>query len=199
MNGGNKMREVDGRGLVCPQPVILTKKALEAIDHGEITAIVDNMTAKGNVCRLADNLNLPYEIVEKDGCFYITIKKQGDSIENVVQKEDNIVIVIASDKLGQGDPQLGQLLMKSYTYALGEVMPLPKKMIFLNSGVKLACEGSEALLNIEKLACLGVEIICCGTCLDFYSLKDKLKVGIISNMYVIIESMHQASSVINIG
>ena len=192
------MKEIDARGLQCPQPVIMTKKALEEIAEGELTAIVDNVTARENVKRLAVNLNMEHEINEKEGCFYIKIKKTSN-VKDEKAAEDSIVIVITSDKLGQGEDALGKVLMKSYTYALTEVAPLPRTVIFINSGVRLAVEGSEVLENLRKLASMGVELICCGTCLDFYGLKEKLQVGIIGNMYSIIEKMHIASKVININ
>ncbi len=192
------MKEIDARGLVCPQPVILTKKALEEMSEGEVVAIVDNITARENVSRLAANLNYEYEVSDEKGCHYIRIRKVSGAQKSVEEKE-SIVIVITSDKLGQGAEELGKVLMKSYTYALTETTPLPKTVMFLNSGVKLASEGSEVLENIKKLEGSGVEIVSCGTCLDFYQLKDKLKVGIISNMYSIIEKMNSAGKVINIG
>ncbi|HYF82248.1 MAG TPA: sulfurtransferase-like selenium metabolism protein YedF [Clostridia bacterium] len=192
------MKEIDARGLVCPQPVILTKKALEEIAEGEVVAIVDNITAKENVSRLAANLNYEYEVSEEKGCHYIKIRKAAGT-QKPAGNEESIVIVITSDKLGQGDEELGKVLMKSYTYALTETTPLPKAVMFLNSGVKLTSDGSLVLENIKKLEDSGVEIVSCGTCLDFYQLKDKLKVGIIGNMYSIIEKMNSAGKVINIG
>jgi len=192
------MKEIDARGLICPQPVILTKKALEEISEGEVVAIVDNITAKENVSRLAANLNYEYEVTDESGCHYIKIRKAAEA-EKHKSKEDTMVIVITSDKLGQGAEELGKVLMKSYTYALSETNPLPKAVIFLNSGVKLTSEGSEVLENIRRLESLKVEIISCGTCLDYYKLKEKLQAGIAGNMYSIIEKMNSASKVINIG
>jgi selenium metabolism protein YedF len=192
------MKQVDARGLICPQPVILTKKALEEISEGEVVAIVDNITAKENVSRLAGSLNYEYEVSDENGCHYIKIKKAA-AAKKSVEREESIVIVMTSDRLGQGAEELGKVLMKSYTYALTETSPLPKAVMFLNSGVKLTSEGSEVLENIKKLEDSGVEIISCGTCLDFYQLKDKLKVGIVGNMYSIIENMNSAGKVINIG
>ncbi len=194
------MRKIDARGVKCPQPVIMTKKALEEIEEGQIISIVDDITAKENVSRLASSMNLEYAIDEKDGCYYISINKIKDNKnENMNNEADNIVIVITSNKLGSGDKELGEVLMKSYTYALTEVSPVPKTIIFLNSGVKLTTEGSAVLDNIEKLQQAGVEIISCGTCLDFYGLKEKLMVGIVGNMYSIVEKMHNATKVINVG
>lgn len=192
------MKEIDARGLVCPQPVILTKKALEEMSEGEVVAIVDNVTARENVSRLASSLNYEYEVSEDKGCHYIKIKKTA-AARKLEEKEDSIAIVITTDKLGQGAEELGKVLMKSYTYALTETKPLPKAVMFLNSGIKLTSEGSEVLENIRKLEASGVEIISCGTCLDYYQLKEKLQVGIVGNMYSIIEKMNGAGKVINIG
>lgn len=192
------MKEIDARGLECPQPVILTKKALEEISEGEVVAIVDNVTARENVSRLALNMNLEHEITDKDGCFYIRIAKKPGAAGSK-EAEESITIVVTSDKLGQGEEALGKVLIKSYTYALTEAAPLPKTMVFLNSGVKLTTEGSEVLENLQKLQDMGVEIMSCGTCLDFHGLKEKLKVGIVGNMYGIIEKMNGASKVININ
>jgi len=192
------MKEIDARGLVCPQPVILTKKALEEISEGEVVAIVDNITARENVSRLVSNLNYEYEVSEQEGCHYIRIRKVSGAAQEA-NKEDSIVIVITTDKLGQGAEELGKVLMKSYTYALTETNPLPKAVLFLNSGVKLTTEGSEVIENIKKLEAAGVEIVSCGTCLDYYQLKDKLQSGIVGNMYSIIEKMSSAGKVVNIG
>lgn len=193
------MLKIDCRGLKCPEPVIKTKKALEEINEGIVVSIVDNLTAKENVSRLASNLNLPYDIEEKEGCFYISINKSKEEEQKGDNNNDDIVIVITNDKLGSGNDELGKVLMKSYLYALTEVSPMPKVLIFLNGGVKLTSEGSEVLDNLIKLGDAGVEIISCGTCLDYYGLKESLKIGVIGNMYSIVERMHTAAKVINIG
>jgi len=193
------MKELDLRGLKCPEPVIRTKKALQDFDDDIIVSIVDNVTAKENITRLASNLNLKYDIQEKDGCFYISIENVKGSTDVAKKGDNEIAIVITNDKLGTGNDELGKVLMKSYLYALTESYPMPKVMMFLNAGVKLTTEGSEVLDNLQKLANAGTEIISCGTCLDFYGLKEKVKVGIIGNMYMIVEKMNNAEKVINIG
>lgn len=191
------MSNIDARGLQCPQPVILTKKALEEITSGELVTIVDNETAKENVSRFAANMNYPYEVEKKQGCYYIKIKKT-EAADSKSENND-FVIVITTDRLGVGNEELGKLLMKTYTYTLNETKPYPKAVIFMNSGVKLVVEGSEVLENIKKLSEKDIEIISCGTCLDFYNIKDKLQVGIVGNMYTIVEYMNNAAKVININ
>ncbi len=193
------MREIDGRGLACPQPVILTKKALEEINEGELITIVDNEIAVENVKRLVGSLGLIYNIDEKEGFYYIKIIKKKNCEKKSSKLKDDITIIIGSDKLGQGDEALGQVLMKSYIYSLTEVTPLPKTIVFLNAGVKLTVKDSPVLESLKRLNESGVEIISCGTCLDYYGLKEKLNVGIIGNMYSIVEVMHRSGKTITIG
>lgn len=198
-------KEVDTRGMNCPLPVIHTKKALEAIETGKITTIVDNDVAKENVLKLAKSMDLKVDIKEAQGNYYIDIFKNQvtdliglESLDiqcNINNKKD-LVILISTDILGEGSEELGRLLMKSYLYALTEVKPYPKSVIFLNAGVKLAIEDSEAVEHIRTLESYGVEILSCGTCLDYFKIKDKLAVGGISNMYTIVEKLNNASNTI---
>jgi selenium metabolism protein YedF len=190
---------IDCKGLACPKPVILTKKELEAMTEGELEVIVDNTAARENVSRFAKNQGLDYNVNEKEGLFHITIKKSGEASCKVIDLNDkNLIIMITSDKFGSGDDKLGTALMKSYLYALTENDIKPEKMFFINSGVKLTSEGTEVLESIKTLESSGVEIFSCGTCLDFYGLKEKLLVGGVTNMYSIVESTNGASNTIKI-
>ena len=100
--------------------------------------------------------------------------------------------------MGKGSEELGKILMKSFVYTLTEATPYPSTLVFFNSGVYLTCEGSEVLEDLRKLEAEGVEIISCGTCLDYYEIKDKLKVGEISNMYTIYEKLKNPTNTITI-
>jgi selenium metabolism protein YedF len=193
------MKIIDCRGLKCPKPVILTKKEYDLIDKGEFQVIVDNEAAKENVVKFVKNEGGNCTAEEKEGLYYLTVKKEssGCSIMDFGH-EENLVIVVTTDKLGSGDDKLGEVLMKSYMYALSESDNKPKTIIFINGGVKLTTEGSEVLDSLNRLAEDGAEILSCGTCLDFYGLKGKLKIGSISNMFTIVEKMNTASKVVNI-
>ncbi len=207
-DGGMKMnKEVDARGMNCPLPVIHTKKALESIDDGRITTIVDNEVAKENVAKLAKSMNLKVDIKQDLGNYYIDIFKDSGmeiiGIETLdIQKTSNnsndLVVLISTDKFGEGSEELGKLLMKSYVYALTEVMPQPTALIFLNSGVKLTIKDSEVIDHIRTLESRGVEVLSCGTCLDYYKIKDQLAVGGISNMYTIVEKLNNAGNTIKL-
>jgi len=198
------MKLVDCRGLTCPKPVILTKKEVEAPDFDEIEVIVDNESSRENVKKYLMSANLKFTMDEKEGLYHFFAKKEGEvkkveepvvcEISNVAV-ETGLTYVIASDKFGDGDDSLGALLMKSFVYSLTEATEKPGNLIFLNSGVKLTCEGSDVLDSLKKLEDLGVEILSCGTCLDFYNLKEKLKVGSVTNMYTIVEKMNSTKTI----
>ncbi|QCX33608.1 sulfurtransferase-like selenium metabolism protein YedF [Caloramator sp. E03] len=193
------MKKIDCRGLACPKPVIMTKKELESMESGELEVIVDNEAAKENVSKLAKNMGLNFEVFNEDKLFHIVIKKDFTSCDCKIETEsEKIVILVSSDRFGSGDDKLGAALMKSYLYALTESEIKPKTMIFVNGGARLTIEGSDVLESIKTLESSGVEILVCGTCLDFYGIKDKLAVGNITNMYTIVEKMNSASNTIKL-
>ncbi|WP_028308976.1 sulfurtransferase-like selenium metabolism protein YedF [Desulfitibacter alkalitolerans] len=179
---------VDARGLACPEPVICTKKALEKLEAGTITTIVDNDVAKDNIIRFAKSFDYPVEVEKKDENYHIKIRKSGGLIADI-DSGKNIAILITSKFLGRGNDELGKVLTKSFFFTLTETYPLPKTIMFINSGIILTCEGSNVLEEIIDLEKKGVEILSCGTCLDYYQLKDRLCVGSITNMYSIVEKM----------
>jgi selenium metabolism protein YedF len=110
-----------------------------------------------------------------------------------------MVIAITADTMGKGNEELGKILIKSFVYTVSETPPYPKTMVFYNGGVRLTCQGSPVLDDLIRLEDKGVEIISCGTCLDFLELKDKLKVGSISNMYTIYEKLREPKNNLIIG
>ncbi len=111
-------------------------------------------------------------------------------------RRKGLVVAIGSQEMGSGAEALGKSLMKAFLFALTKQDQLPETMLFFNSGANLTCEGSDSLEDLKELEAQGVEILTCGTCLDFYNLKEKLAIGGVTNMYVIVEKMEQASLVI---
>ena len=109
-----------------------------------------------------------------------------------------VIVAIGSAEMGNGDPKLGKILMKSFLYSLTQLDALPQTVLFFNGGVRMTTEGSESIEDLKALEAQGVEILSCGTCLDFYGLKDKLRVGGITNMYVIAQTMAEAGNVVKI-
>jgi selenium metabolism protein YedF len=195
--------EIDARGLSCPKPVIQTKKAMENLESGMVTTIVDNETARENVTKYAKSQNYHYEVRQVDGYYYIDIYKSEILFESEVlpmtkPRLSEVVILVGKNTLGDGDETLGEVLTKGYFYTLTELEPFPKAILFLNSGVRLTVEDSPVLEHLRTLEVNGVEILSCGTCLDYFALKDKLAVGGVGNMYAIVEIMNKAKNTIRI-
>jgi selenium metabolism protein YedF len=191
-------REIDARGLNCPEPVMLAKKAIE--DGGDCVIIVDNEAARDNVCRMAKSQGCTAKVEEGENTFsiHITAGKGPEKSKDTAPSTGPTVVVFPSDKMGQGDDELGNVLIKGFFHALGEASPKPDTLIFFNAGVKLTVQGSEVLEDLNSLEEKGATVLVCGTCLDFYGLKEKLRAGIVSNMYDIAETMLSAGKVIRI-
>lgn len=184
------MKEIDARKLACPKPVILTKKEFDAMETGVVCTLVDNKVATENLSRLAESMGLKATVEEVGEDYKVTINK--DHAVEVKTDDETFVIGVGTNVMGHGDEKLGAILIKSFMYTVSQTAPLPKTIVFFNGGVKLTCEGSEVLEDIKNMADNGVKIISCGTCLDFYGLKEKLQVGEISNMYTIYETLEKA-------
>lgn len=197
------LKEVDARGLACPKPVIQTKKAIEELQEGQVTTIVDNEIAKENVTKYAKSMNLNYQVREVDGFFHIDIFKdemglQTEAMPLPKPKLGEQVILVGEDKLGKGNDQLGEVLIKGFFYTLTEMEPYPSAILFLNSGIMLTIESSPVLEYLRTLEMQGVQVLSCGTCLDYYNAKDQLAVGGVTNMYTIVEHLNKAKNVIRI-
>ncbi len=190
---------VDARTLSCPQPVVLTNKAVEESD--QVITIVDNEVAKENVTRFARSKGFDVTVEEKSGEFHIHLTR-GEAAEQTCCEplattgDEPPVLLIASDSIGRGSDELGQKLMTAFVQILSEVNPQPKTIIFMNSGVKLVCEGSQVIEDLRALAEQEIELLACGTCLGYYDIKEKLAVGQVSNMFDIATAMMGASKVI---
>ncbi len=195
------MKKIDARELACPRPVILAKDAVNE-QHNEILILVGNEAAKENIIKFASNFNYTATQVQKIDDYYSVKIEKNDCCEimDFTDKKDTKgkVIFIKSEYLGISDVQLGELLMKGFIYALTKIDNTPEKLIFMNGGVKLCIEGALTLENMKELDKMGVEILVCGTCLDFFKLTDKLAVGSISNMYDIVEALTEDKHVITI-
>ncbi|MDN5353059.1 MAG: hypothetical protein PWQ12_1980 [Clostridiales bacterium] len=194
---------IDARGLACPKPVIETKKALDSVKEGNIVTVVDNAVARDNVSKLAKSLKLSYTVTESGELFEVSIFKggyEGAPEELPESKPDlaNTVILIGSEFMGKGDDGLGEILMKGYLYALSEYTPYPKAILLVNSGIKLSTVNMATIESLKKLEQGGTEIWSCGTCLDYYKLKEMLAVGAITNMYTIVEYMNEAGNTITL-
>ncbi|GFE60406.1 sulfurtransferase-like selenium metabolism protein YedF [Geobacter sp. AOG2] len=191
------MTTIDCRNLACPAPVITVKKALE--EQAEFRVLLDDGAPRENVTRFARNRGCQV-CEERDGNGWAltisTAERTPQPAAGTATGER--VVLITSNRLGDGPEELGSLLMKNFIHTLLETSDLPTRMLFLNTGVFLTVEGSDVLEALEKLGGMGVEILSCGLCLDFFKLKDKLKAGTTTNMLTTVESLLSAPQVIRL-
>lgn len=196
------MKTIDCRGQACPAPVIATKKALEEFGP-EICVVVDDGAPRENVGRFARNRG--YQVTEVAAADGWSLQITGSATaEEVVQRSapsstsGDRVLLITSDRLGDGPEELGYLLMKNFIFTLLETPQQPARILFLNSGVLLATEGAETVEALKRLEERGVELFACGICLDYLKKKDQLAVGQVTNMFSTAEHLLAASSVIKL-
>lgn len=198
------MKIVDCCGLNCPEPVLRTKSALSETGEREVTVIVDNETARENVLRYARSQGRTVEWHEKEGLYHLDISGQGkvSAEDNKTETDPNTgdepVLFFATEQLGTGSSELGEMLMRNFIYTLTKRESLPKAMVFMNSGVKLCIKGASAIEELEFLEQKKVLILVCGTCLDYYNLKEAHKVGQVSNMYDIADLLLDADRVVTV-
>ena len=206
-----KKIKVDAMGDQCPIPVIKTKKALKEITETTLVEVhVDNEIAVQNLSKMAKQKNLEYKCEKLEEQHYIikiNAEAEGVSIQQKAPAENdkeicypdrksNTVVVLSSNQMGNGSEELGQILMKGFIFALTELDELQSTVLLYNSGVKLSTEGSNSIEDLKTLQAQGVEILSCGTCLNYYDLTEKLQVGDVTNMYFILEKMAQADKII---
>ena len=193
--------EINAVGLACPKPVINTKKELDKIEEGIVVVTVDNDIAKQNILKLSNSLNCKAEIIKQEKDLISIEIKKGENVIREEKKQDELedkCIFISSDKVGNGNDELGAVLMKGFIYTLTESKPYPKSILLVNSGVKLSTENYDTVGNLKILEEAGVEILSCGTCLDYYGLKESLKLGSVTNMYTIVDIMKNSLQTISI-
>lgn len=197
---------LDCSGLPCPKPVLRVKDALAA-GALALEVVVDNEASNLNVLRFARSQGHQAESTARaDGGFAIRITASGTPVSTEIDPElyrcdlpadiPRVIYVIAADTMGRGSEELGWALLQTFIQTIKEIQPLPSKILLYNSGVKLVTSPSGALEALKELQTLGVEVLACGTCLDFYQLKSAIQVGQITNMYAIMSAMAEADKII---
>lgn len=194
------MKELNVVGLACPQPVILTKRAIED-GETEILVITDSTVTVENIKRLAEKMHFHAEVeADAEGTEFrirLTHKEASASeVDSAREAGKRVIFLVPSNVIGRGDDKLGEVLLKAFLKTLLDV-PTPQKVIFLNTGVKLTVAGASTVEAIKEIEAGGAEILVCGTCLDFFGIKDKLAVGRVSNFFEITESLMEADKVIS--
>ena len=198
---------IDCKGMACPLPVVNAKKAAEELNTGDIlTVLVDNEIAVQNLTRLAEHKGFGVSAEKRAEKEYAVIMTISGAVTEETKEETvacamdsrrkGMLVVLSGSEMGTGDPKLGKNLMKAFVFALTKQDQLPDTILCYNTGASLTCEGADTLEDLKLLESEGVTILTCGTCLDFYGLKEKLAVGGVTNMYDIVERMERAAQII---
>ena len=191
------MIKVNALGDACPIPVVKTKNAIRELgSSGVVEVSVDNEIAVQNLNKMAKQKNYEFSYEKKSDTEYIVtigINSDSKTDTNTVSKisgtqKDEIslketVVVIDSDKMGDGDEEFSKTLLKGFIYALSSQDIPPAKIIFYNTGVRMTTKGSESIEDLKVLANAGAKIYSCGACLNNYGLTEKLLIGEVTNMY----------------
>ena len=204
-------RIIDCKGLNCPLPVVNAKKAAEEMSAGDVlTVLVDNEIAVQNLLRFAAGKGYGASSgkkAEKEYAVTLQIAAQTESKAEEAEEEAQIactldsrkkglLVVLSANVMGKGEEKLGKALMKAFVFALTKQDQLPETILCYNSGAYLTCEGADTLEDLKNLEAEGVSILTCGTCLDFYGIKETLAVGSVTNMYDIVERMEAAKTIV---
>lgn len=197
---------LDCIGLACPKPVLRAKDALAA-GATSIKVVVDNEASQNNVARFGRSQGHEVSVGrEGENVYTVVIVAQGEgaaasfdpgAYQCALPSSPKMIYVISSDCMGRGSDELGWALLQTYIQTIKDVQPLPTKIVLYNAGVKLVTTKSGALDALRQLQEMGVEILACGTCLDFYQLKSAIQVGQISNMHEIMTTMTEADKIVS--
>lgn len=202
------MQIIDTSGQQCPEPLIATKRALKNARAGDsFKVITDSQTAFSNISRFLKDNKTEFSSEESNDMWTLTITKQTTDLINADAKEyftpqiphftkGDFIVAFTSDKMGDGDEELGQLLMVNFVKAIKELDVLPRNMVFYNKGVTLGAEDSPVIDHFKEIEKMGVSFLFCATCAKYYSLEEKIKIGTLSNMFEIAQVMSSAGNIV---
>ena len=197
--------EVNAKGLACPQPVVLTKNALDELNEGEVMVLVDSESSRDNVARMAANQGCSVVVTEDRGGFRLAIKKRAGARAPQTQHSHvscegaavagEIVYLFDADYIGS-NMELGKVLVNGFLNAALSLPHTQCTIILLSNAVRLATNSSYVTEVLAKLGEKGYRILICGTCLDFFKIRPDVKVGTISNALEIMQTMTGAAKII---
>ncbi|WP_291861728.1 sulfurtransferase-like selenium metabolism protein YedF [Marinilabilia sp.] len=204
------MYTIDTKGRLCPEPLIMARNGLREINEGEKMLVVsDNETSYQNLMSFLEDLGTTPVVDKKEGIYYIEVTKPLEPAQEtesnpedyctVPQQSgatDNYIVVARSCRMGEGDEDLGDLLIRGYFNALKEMEKLPTHIIMYNGGVKLALKDTDTAAALGELEDKDVSVLVCGTCVDYYQMKEQIGVGRISNMYQIATILAETDKVV---
>ncbi len=201
---------IDCTGLACPLPVMRCRDFLKIARVNFLCVVVDNQAARDNVVRFLTTQKYSVSVDAQQGKWHINATAQEMEVPLALEVEHGedtavkqtqieqrkIVVLLTSDVIGTGDANLGKKLMQAFLKTLPEMGQELWRIVLLNSGVYLASKGHEALESLQNLEQSGVDILVCGTCLEYYKLLETKAVGQTTNMLDVVTSLQLASLVI---
>ncbi|MBI4684207.1 MAG: sulfurtransferase-like selenium metabolism protein YedF [Nitrospirae bacterium] len=203
---------LDARGLGCPKPVIMADEELSKVNEGIVEVLVDNEASVSNLGRFASKNAFYSETLKEDGYWRVkivkgypcevseTVSNQQSAVSSEVQEESKkgIFFVVSSDVIGK-DEELGKILMKGFFETMKVTKELPDTIFFLNAGVKLTSVDETIAVLLKEIEQMGVSMYSCSTCLKYYGIEDKLKIGQAGGMFILIEGMKDFKKTVWIG
>ena len=191
------MEKLDLKGKTCPVPVIETKKLIESRQVDEVEVVVDDPTASENVRRFLGSRGYATTVLQEGNVYRVEgCLQEGGAMAEQSGTQKKVLVYVDTETMGRGDDGLGRVLMRSFLSTLKELEVRPWRIVFVNAGVRNVVADSEYLGILKEIEALGVEVIACGTCLDYFHLKDSVAVGRTSNMFEILTSFNEATNVI---
>lgn len=202
--------KLDLRGLLCPEPVLATKRVFDKKETVQVESLVDDQVCVSNLERLARSLKAACTVVQKDGFFAVTLSKEGSAAEHnhgtetvakmaTASAEKNAVgtvVFITKDQLGEGDPDFSKTLLDVFLQSLYEGGHRPRAILLANTGVKLMAANARARKVLDDFREAGSEVLACGLCVDFYGLKQDIETKQITNMFAICEYLEAADKLL---
>ncbi|MGC9371717.1 MAG: sulfurtransferase-like selenium metabolism protein YedF [Thermovirgaceae bacterium] len=201
------MQRIDARGMACPKPVILAKRAVDE-GSGSFEVVVDSRVSETNVRRFLESRG--YRIFSTEGpagTFTLECLPPGGKNENVPEHvlselkeewQNSVTILITSSVLGKGDDLLGEALMKAFLDTLAGSLGFTGTIALMNSGVMLALAENSASESLCLLVDGGCRLLVCGTCTNHYGITEKVSVGTVSNMFEIAEAVLSADKTVTV-
>ncbi len=194
------MKTIDCRGQQCPQPVIQTRQAMLAEPGTVLQILVDDQICQDNVSRLAKTLGYRIRVDKGEQAIQLELTPGESPATNQIKTQTvgPTIIFIGSEQMGQGDTELGRVLMKNFIFTLIDANNTVDAIYCVNSGVKLTVTGSDVIEPLAELANRGVDIASCGLCLDFFNIKSSLAIGRVSNMLELVNALEGAGNIIRL-
>lgn len=203
-------KTIDACGLTCPAPILLVKDVLEKEVLNNLIVVVDNDASKENVTRFLSSKGYSVTNTSDGGNFRLDAHMTGEAVNNqgkeveessekTVQESRKNVVLIMTERMGNGDDELGRKLLINYIKTLKEMGPELWQIIFVNSGVKFTIKTSPVIDELRDYQNSGVTILACGTCLEHFNLISEKEVGETTNMLDIVTATQVADSVITLS